>query len=1155
MIFKNKTTSLGLGVAVALVAGAPAMGDDTELLLVTPDPTQLPNPNVVLILDTSGSMATVEQTVAPYDPNRTYTSGACDTGALYWSETDLVPTCNSDNEQWIDKSAFYCEYATRQINGLGTFTNTLIQFRGPTGSFDTDNDAEADGSEGTLVGSSEGENASWNYLQAGVHSAPVECRSDSGQHGDGTFNEVYAAADTGVAWTSDPDQELAWGSAPRNRAYTIYDGNYLNWKSSPELVDLSRSAVMKSVATTILQSFSDMNVGVMRFNGSQGGVVLEAVKDLDANRSSLVSSIAGLPAFGSTPLSETLYENTRYWSGLSLDYPSPDDTDPDAMVPVVSGSPATERIYQQPTVGSCVKNYNILITDGEPSLDDGATDKSPLLPKWYETLSRSACTGSGDGQCLDDLSEYLSKVDLSAGSPGDQTVTTHTIGYRVDFDLLEDTAAQSGGQYFLADDVESLTTAMLRIVGEINERTVSFTPPAVSESTFNRARNLNDIYLTVFAPRNTARWPGNLKKYQIADGSIVDADGEEAVDPTTGFFFDTARSIWTTGGDDGADVTLGGAARQLPNPTSRNLYTNNGSNDDLTAASNALTPSMAGSYNASDFGLSGAEGEPSVDEIIDWMRGVDVKNEDDDESTSIRYAMGDPLHSQPAAIVYGEENDEPVVIIYTATNDGYVHAIDGASGEELWSFVPRELLPNMARLYDDPTAAFKQYGVDGDITPVIKDVNQDGVIDPDEDFVRIVMGMRRGGMNYYALDVTDPDRPELLWVRSLEDGGQSWSAPVVTRMNIDDNALNDDQAVVIVGGGYDPSHDNAPYSANADGMGAGLHILDLESGETLWRGGGSGSGADKEFDGMFRAFPTQIRVVDINGDRLADRMYAVDVSGQVWRFDVIAGETPDNIINGGRIARLGPAAQAAESSGNSNAGSDDGVSTAEGRRFYNSPDVSIFRDPISGQRYVSVALGSGYRARPFDVGAVDRFYALRDPAVFDTLTQNAYDNYDLIEVSDLVEVSGSVQTAIGASAKGWRFTLPANEKILASSLTFNNEVFFVSFDPTLVGAANCGTGQGQNFLYRVSVVNGDPIVNNLDAVVPGTENALRRTALAQGGIAPSPRVLFPSAPASETPCTGSACNPPPIMCIGVECSQLGFNNVPVRTLWTQDDIE
>ena len=153
---------------------------------------------------------------------------------------------------------------------------------------------------------------------------------------------------------------------------------------------------------------------------------------------------------------------------------------------------------------------------------------------------------------------------------------------------------------------------------------------------------------------------------------------------------------------------------------------------------------------------------------------------------------------------------------------------------------------------------------------------------------------------------------------------------------------------------------------------------------------------------------------------------------------------------------------------------------------------------------------------------------------------------------DLVEVSGSVQNVVGINDRGWKFTLPGDEKILAGSVTFDNQIFFVSFDPTDVPAASCGTGQGTNFLYRVSVVNGDPIVTNLTAITPGLEDESRREQLAQGGIAPTPTVLFPSP--TDPNCTGDDCAPPPILCIGVECSSPGFVNNPVRTLWTEEGI-
>ncbi len=79
----RKTTGTVLGLMLAVLSGAPAVADDTELLLVAPpDPTQL-KPNVMFILDTSGSMTTVQTTGQSFDPIVDYSGfGSCDRDSL-----------------------------------------------------------------------------------------------------------------------------------------------------------------------------------------------------------------------------------------------------------------------------------------------------------------------------------------------------------------------------------------------------------------------------------------------------------------------------------------------------------------------------------------------------------------------------------------------------------------------------------------------------------------------------------------------------------------------------------------------------------------------------------------------------------------------------------------------------------------------------------------------------------------------------------------------------------------------------------------------------------------------------------------------------------------------------------------------------------------
>jgi type IV pilus assembly protein PilY1 len=478
-----------------------------------------------------------------------------------------------------------------------------------------------------------------------------------------------------------------------------------------------------------------------------------------------------------------------------------------------------------------------------------------------------------------------------------------------------------------------------------------------------------------------------------------------------------------------------------------------------------------------------------------------------------------------------------------ATNDGYLHAIDGDTGVENWAFVPKQLLSNLTRLYFDPKSKYKQYGIDGNVVPVVKDVDNDGIVDTDDgDFVYLIFGMRRGGKTYYALDVSFRNSPKLLWEVSLPEFGETWSTPVVTRIEIASQAQNDDNAVVVIGGGYDTAHDTSAHPDIADGVGAGIHFFDLETGAELWRAGADNDAdltLDEDGAEMDRAIPNEVRVIDLSGDGFADRMYASDLGGQVWRFDIRSGETVANLVTGGVIAQLGAEGTATPTA-------------ADTRRFYTAPDVSLVTDDEQQRRYISISLGTGYRAHPFDLSASDRFYSVRDKDVFNQLDQDAYDDYDIAVDGDLVEVSGQTQTVITSSDRGWKFTLPANQKVLSDSLTFDDQVFFVAFTPDSNSEATCAAGKGTNFLYRVSAINGDPVVPNIDTLDPLISDDERRETLQQGGIAPSPAILFPS---EDPDCTDEDCGQPPLGCVGVECFDPGFKNNPVRTLWTQDGIE
>ena len=129
----RKTTGTVLGLALALTSGTPALADDTEILLVAPTELSELKPNVLFILDTSGSMTAVQKTGAPYDPLKDYSAfGTCDPNSIYYSDTSIVPVCDDANTRFIDKNSFHCATGClirlgRNLPGTAGRADVLVQ--------------------------------------------------------------------------------------------------------------------------------------------------------------------------------------------------------------------------------------------------------------------------------------------------------------------------------------------------------------------------------------------------------------------------------------------------------------------------------------------------------------------------------------------------------------------------------------------------------------------------------------------------------------------------------------------------------------------------------------------------------------------------------------------------------------------------------------------------------------------------------------------------------------------------------------------------------------------------------------------------------------------------------------------------------------------
>ena len=779
----------------------------------------------------------------------------------------------------------------------------------------------------------------------------------------------------------------------------------------------TRNKVMRDVVKDLvdkLKTKEDVNVGFMRFDGNDGGYVLSPVKRLTAtNATDMKNIVDAIPAGGNTPLLETYYESYLYMTGKNRVWG-------DKSV----SSSRSGSTYISPIEHSCQQSHIIYLTDGEPTQDTSSNADVKALVTNKNTLYPASTCGTGNGACLPHLAEYMASQDLfpapapfSDPTNRKQTVTSHFIGFNVNLALLKNAAEAGGGKYYTTNDVSGLTDALTAIVQDISADNTSFATPSVAVSAFNNLGFRNDLYYALFRPAEGANWPGNVKRYKLSKDTngnplIVDKNNVSAIDDTTGFFKNTASSFWST--EDGSDVAKGGVAGRLLNPDSRNIFTWTAA-DRTPTASAGVTGSatldvaahrLITGNSAVTQTMVGASTSALRTSYINWARGKKTDG-------TPRLAISDVLHNEPKLVAYVTDEDLARVnnapatsteklLMFFGSNEGFIHAIDPVTGDEKFAFIPKELLSNPGSyLSDAKGSSNKKYGMDGQInlwteyrTPTTDDIdNKKRTLSK----AYLYAGMRRGGSNYYALDVSNFNTsnsnitPTFKWLikgaysgsatPGYEKLGLTFSAPKLADIKINGTKTK----VLIFTGGYDKEQDNIGTNApKNDSVGNSLFIADAETGKLLWRAGNTGdTSATLNVANMTNSMPADPTIVDINGDGLADIIYASDLRGQIFRFDINNANTSlTSLATGGRIASLG------------------GTTAANNRRFFSSPDVALIRER-GGKTYFTISIGSGFRESPLNTDTDDRFYVLRDSDVFSKPT-----SYTTIVESDLINVSG-----------------------------------------------------------------------------------------------------------------------------------------------------
>jgi len=754
--------------------------------------------------------------------------------------------------------------------------------------------------------------------------------------------------------------------------------------------------------------------------------------------------------------------------------------------------------YNSPVKNGCTKNYIIYISNG-PNQENSSAD----------TLANQMLSTAGGS-----TTQIALPIVGSQPNPSDEWARfMHTsplgiVTYTIDVNpskngqgpgwtaLLNSMATVSGGKYTAVTSdgsgaqIEKATKDALSEIQAVNGVFASVSLP-VSVNT--QGTYLNQVFVGMFRPDADAfpRWNGNLKQYKLgflgADLHLQDADDKGAINSLTGFITECARSYWTpttpdaywafkpqgncippstlakdayanSNFPDGNIVEKGATGYVLRGSTSRSIKTCS----PVFASCTTLTD-----FNTANAAISqavlGAASSTERDTLIDWARGLDLDNENNNTATSTEMrpsAHGDVVHSRPVAINLGTDT-APKVLVFYGANDGVFRAVNGnrslaigsaQPGAEVWSFIPPEFYSNIKRIHDNNVQISypnitsgsplpKPYGMDGSVTAYVNGSN-----------AWIYTTMRRGGRALYAFNVdrTNPANITLKWKRGCPNRtddtgcssgfagiGQTWSAPKAFV------AQGYASPLLVMGGGYDACEDADPQTCTAP-KGNNIYVLDADTGTLL-----------TSFSTARSVVADVVVIPDSTGRAIY--AYAVDLGGNLYRIDI--GTAAPGSWTMTKVAALGCATPTA---------------CTANRKFMFAPDVVA--SPAGG--YI-LLLGSGDREKPRLYGSpsvtnsvANYFFNIEDRPADSTWLSSEATNCGsavlCLQSLFAITTSATPSAADLAAKKGWYLRLQPTEQVVTSAITIFGVVTFSTHEPDVPTAGTCKSNLGTARVYNVS---------------------------------------------------------------------------------------
>jgi len=760
--------------------------------------------------------------------------------------------------------------------------------------------------------------------------------------------------------------------------------NFANWYSYHRSRILAARAgvgrAFSSLGSNVRVGFATINQGTTKVDGvNTQGVILGVREFTGTDRTNFFDILYNRPMpVASTPLRRAADDVGQYFSRT-------DDRGPWSSTPGQNGG----------TEYSCRQSFQVLTTDGywnsSSASTSGArknndgTNGPTITGPGGQSYTYSAVTPFTDNvsNTLADVAMYYWKRDLHPSLANE--VPTH---------YMDPAFWQHLVTFGIAMGLDGTIDPQTAFDAIHNGTTINW-PNPITNSTTARVDDL--LHASVngrggfFIAKNPKEFADSLRDSlqnivaRVGSGASVVANSTSITTDTLVFQATFNSGNWS-GNLLSYQVTTSGvattpfweAAYRLPTPPNRKIFITTGG---------SAQPFSWSNLSAADQALLGNS------DVVEYLRGERSKELSNGGTFRNRgtHVLGDIVHSPP---FYVKDTDT----VFIGANDGMLHAFRGVDGVELFAYIPSAVVPRLEDLSDP--AYSHDYYVDGDV--IVSSQSQT----PNKNYLVATLG--RGGKGLFSLDVTTPasfGTSNLRWEyfdSSDNDLGYMLGKLVLAKMN-------DGSMAVIAANGY-----------NSDSGEAVLYVFDLATGNVIRKIGTGVSGNN----GL-----SSPAVLDTDNDGDVDFIYAGDLKGNVWKFDVTDSQ-PANW-------------QVRFSSGGSP------------QPLFTATDPSNNPQPITGP--ISVAYdtqaGSTTYGKLFLFLGTGSYIFGSDPS--DTQVQGWYgiidDDTPIASRSDLVQrslnttgtVSGyDVRTFDTATVgdmvgkKGWVIDLPAGERMVTGSTLY-----------------------------------------------------------------------------------------------------------------------